>query len=106
MFCLSFQNSKSFTTLTYSYYLYTESVEYYNLSIVYIIGDGQDYNSGQYNITFVVGVSSVSFDISIIDDEILEHNESFNLGLCSLPDNVIVGNVSQATVTIMNDESK
>ena len=87
-------------------YLYTEPVDFYDLTIVYVIGDWQDYNSGQYNITFIVGVSSVSFDISIIDDEILEHNESFNLGLCSLPDNVIVGNVSQATVTIMNDESK
>ena len=73
---------------------------------VCIIGDGQDYKSGQYNITFIVGVSSVSFDISIIDDEILEQNESFNLGLCSLPDNVIVGDVSQATVTILNDDSK
>ena len=73
---------------------------------VCIIGDGQDYESGQYNITFIVGVSSVSFDISIIDDKILEQNESFNLGLCCLPDNVIVGHVSQATVTIVNDDSK
>ena len=73
---------------------------------MYIIGDGQDYNSRQYNITFNVGVNSVSFDISVIDDDILEHNESFNLGLCSLPDNVIVGDISQATVTIVNDDSK
>ena len=67
---------------------------------------GQDFNSGQYNVTFTIGILTVSFTIPIIDDHILEQDETFYLSLQSLTDNVIVGDISQATVTIMNDEGK
>ena len=70
------------------------------------LGNGQDYNSGRYDITFNVGVANVSFGIPIIDDQIFEEDELFILGLCSLPNSVITGNFSQATVTILNDDSK
>ena len=76
---------------------------FYNLDN---LGNGQDYNSGRYNITFNVGVANVSFGVPIIDDQIFEEDELFILGLCSLPNSVIIGNFSQATVTILNDDSK
>ena len=73
-------------------------------SFIVYIGSGLDYNSGRYDITFNVGIDNVSFHIPIIDDHIFEQDELFILGLCSLPNNVIVGNFSQATVTIVNDD--
>ena len=74
--------------------------------MIVFVGDSEDYNSGQYNVTFNIGVTRVLFGIPIYDDEILEQNEFFSIGLCSLPSNVIFGNLSQATVIIMNDDSK
>ena len=49
------------------------------LSTVIIIKGGDDYNSGPYNVTFPAGVTSVSFNITIINDNILEDNETFEL---------------------------
>ena len=70
------------------------------------VGGSQDYNSMQHNVTFSVGVSSVSFSIPINDDQILEQDEFFTVGISMLPTNVIFGDISQATVTIVNDDSK
>ena len=55
---------------------------------------------------FTAGISSASFSIPIIDDQVLENDESFTLHMAPLPVNVIVGDFSQATVTILNDDSK
>ena len=79
---------------------------YWTVYIIVFVGDSEDYNSGRYNVTFNIGVARVSLGIPIYDDEILEQNEFFSIGLCSLPSNVIFGNLSQATVIIMNDDSK
>ena len=49
---------------------------------------------------------NVSFDIPITDDQVLEQDEFFILSLHSLPNNVTVGNVSQAVVIILNTDSK
>ena len=69
-----------------------------------------DYNSGPYTITFVAGVTAVSFSISITDDSILEGNETFYLTIdpSSLRDdtNVDVGNTFQVTVIIVEDDCK
>lgn len=56
--------------------------------------------------TFPAGMTSASFHVSITDDEIFESNETFSLAidLFSLPPNVAVGVVNQATVTILNDD--
>ena len=49
--------------------------------------------------------TSVSFNITIIDDHVLEANESFYLySSSSLPDNVGEGTVSQVQVIIFNDD--
>lgn len=76
------------------------------MNFVFPVGGGQDYNSGQYNVTFSVGVPSVSFAIPFIDDQILEQDELFTVEISLLPVNVIVGDIPQATVTIVNDDSK
>ena len=69
-----------------------------------------DYDSGPYTITFAVGVTAVSFSISITDDSIVEGNEKFYLTIdpSSLRDdtNVDVGSIFQATVIIEEDDCK
>ena len=66
-----------------------------------------DYTSGPYFITFLAGVMSVPFNISINDDNIFEENENFTLTInLSLPNGVMVGNPAQATVTIVDNDRK
>ena len=70
-----------------------------------ITGGGVDYNSGSYNVTFLAGVTSVSFNITINNDSLLEDNETFNLIITedSLPKYVILGEINITEVTIVND---
>ena len=67
-----------------------------------------DYDSGPYNITFPAGTTSVPFNVSITDDNILEDDENFLLtvDLFSLPDRVIASDPYQATVTIVDKDGK
>ena len=48
------------------------------------------------------------FDVSVISDDIFEHNETFQLSinLSSLPHNVSTVYPNQATVIIINDDCK
>ena len=50
----------------------------------------------------------MSFNISILDDDLLEDNENFTLtiNIDSLPDGITTGNPSKVTVIIRNDDSK
>ena len=67
-----------------------------------------DYDSGPYNILFSAGQTSVKFNVSIIDNDLLEDNETFNLTIIpsSLPSKVNTSNPAQVTVTIVDDEGK
>ena len=67
-----------------------------------------DYESGPYNITFPAGTTSVPFNISITDDDILEDDENFILtvDLSSLPSNITASDPYQATVTIVDKDGK
>ena len=80
----------------------------FNSCIVIYVGEGVDYNSGPYSVTFPTGVTAVSFNVSINNDNILEGNEEFilNINNASLPDNVVTNNSGTATVTISDDDSK
>ena len=73
-----------------------------------VTGRGIDYDSGRYTVTFTAGVTSVSFDIAINDDKILEGNEDFGVSIIpdTLPDGVTDGNPGSATVTIVDDDRK
>ena len=72
-----------------------------------ITGGGVDYNSGPYNVTFPAGVTSVSFNITIINDIELEYNETFSLIIAEdlLPENILLGEFSITKVTIVDDDS-
>ena len=50
-------------------------------------------------------MTNVSFNITIINDNVLENNETFNLSIVgkSLQNNVTLGKISQTAVTIVND---
>ena len=67
-----------------------------------------DYGPGPYTITFPPGRVNSSFNITITDDIALEGNEIFNLTLhvtnTLIPSNVSIGNLSQATVTILDND--
>ena len=65
-----------------------------------------NYTSRQYNATLPNGMTHTSFYVPIINDNILEFNEKFDLIIDQslLSFNVNVGNTYQATVTIMDDD--
>ena len=71
-------------------------------------GHDVDYGSGPYTVTFPAGETSIQFDIMINDDNIVEGSETFNLVIQrnSLPSRVTRNNPGQATVTILDDDSK
>ena len=55
---------------------------------------------------FTAGLTTVPFDVRVIDDSISENNESFDIIIdqSSLPNRVSVGNPDQVTVTIVDDD--
>ena len=66
-----------------------------------------DYTSGPYTVTFPAGQTTATFSVPINDDDILEEEEDFMLTIDpSLPDGVIRGTPSEATVTIVDNDSK
>ena len=67
-------------------------------------GGGIDYGSGPYFVMFPAGVTIVSFDVPIIDDNILEGNEKFRMFIVrsSLPRHVVSCEVCSAKVLITN----
>ena len=71
----------------------------------YVTGNGKNFSS---NVTLSAGLTHVSFNVPIIDDNMVEINEKFNLIInpSLLPFNVTVGNIFQATVNIIDDDGK
>ena len=70
---------------------------------------GDDYTgSGPFYITFPAGDDHVMFIISITNDDVVEDTETFTLSInpSSLPSGVTVDDPSQATVTIIDDDSE
>ena len=64
-----------------------------------------DYNTGPYSVTFPAGRIRTSLTVTISDDNVVEVNENFILTIdqSSLPN---IGDLSQATVTILDDDCK
>ena len=69
---------------------------------------GEDYNSGTFIVEFNATTTHAPFSVEIKEDELCEGNESFALSInsFSLPNKVTVTNPGQATVTIVDNESK
>ena len=67
-----------------------------------------DYTSGPYTVTFPAGQTTATFDVPINDDDILEGDEEFILTIISssLPIGITHGTPYEATVTIVDNESK
>ena len=67
-----------------------------------------DYNSEPYTVIFSPGVIRYQFDVLIVDDNILENDETFRLSInaSSLIRGVTVGSVDQATVNIFDEDGK
>ena len=78
------------------------------LKVYCVTGGGVDYASGPYTVIIPAGQISVSFDVPIVDDKILDGNKNFNLTInaSSLPSRVTVTNPHQATVTIVDNDGK
>ena len=71
-------------------------------------GGESDYTPGLYNVTFPAGTATASFDVPIVNDNILEDDETFTLAIVtgSLPSRVSRGDLRQARITIVNIISK
>ena len=72
------------------------------------VGGGVDYNSGPYTVQFDVGITRALFTIPLIDDNIMEDNEtfSFSVNASSLPSAITVSDSGQTTVTIVANDGK
>ena len=77
-----------------------------NSIVIHIVGGGVDYNSGPYNVTFPIGSTNASFNITIVDDNVLEDDEMFNISITSITNGHTVGTPAVATVTIIDTTSK
>ena len=69
---------------------------------------GSDYGGESFSVTFPAGVNMMSFNVSIINDNIAELDEYFTLTLeipaVSMAFGVIAGSFDTATVNIMDSE--
>ena len=73
-----------------------------------VITGGDDYEPGPFSVIIPAGEISVTFNISIIDDNIFEANESFTLTIdsSSLPSRVLVQPDCVLMVTIVDDDGE
>ena len=75
---------------------------------MYITMVGDDYETGPFNVTIPAGEISVSFNVSLINDNVFEANESFILTIdsSSLPSGVLVQPDCMTVVTIVDDDGE
>ena len=69
---------------------------------------GVDYDTGPYIVVFPAGITSATFNVTIINDNILERDEEFHLNITSPPtaSKVMLGQNNQIRIDIINDDSK
>ena len=74
----------------------------------FVIGGGVDYESGPYTVIIPAEEISIQFDVPIIDDDVLEGNETFILIIKSslLPNHVTVTTPYIVRVTIVDKDGK
>jgi hypothetical protein len=77
------------------------SVGYSSLDVTAL--SGSDYNSVSGRLTFAAGETSKTFTVTIIDDVVVEGNETFDLILSDVS-NAQLGSPSTAAVTIVDDD--
>jgi len=78
-------------------------------TVPYIVsGNGTDYFSDQVTATFSAGVATAQITFTIVNDNILEPDETLNIAIdeSTLPNGVVVIDPSQITVTIVDDDGE
>ena len=65
-----------------------------------------DYISGPYEVLFVSGSTDSVLDITIVDDNLLEPVERFNLIIDSLSGDATIGNLDNVTISIIDNDGK
>ena len=90
-------------TATGKYYNYYDPDLYHTVS-----GNGTDFFPGQVTATFSAGVATAQITFTIVNDNILEDDETFDIAIdqSTLPDGVVVVDPSLVTVTIVNDDGE
>ena len=65
-----------------------------------------DYTFGQYNVTILAGDTVGLLDITIINDNVVEETESFNLTInaISLPEGIYTGDPNTTIINIINSD--
>ena len=78
------------------------------ISCIIIVTGNKDYDVGPYTVMFPATVTESSFIVNIFGDDILENDETIqlNIMISSLLKRVIVGNPSQSTITIIDNDCK
>ena len=73
-----------------------------------VSGNGTDFFPGQVTATFSAGVATAQITFTIVNDNILEDDETFDIAIdqSTLPDGVVVVDPSLVTVTIVNDDGE
>ena len=72
----------------------------------FCVGD-LDSNTGFYSVMFSAGEVKASFNITIVDDIILEMIKGLNLVLSSISSSrIFAGNIQQVTVFIIDNDGK
>lgn len=67
--------------------------------------NGQDYSSQIGTLTFAAGETSKTFSITILDDAVVEGDETVNLSLSLPTGGATLGTPSTATLTIVNEDT-
>ena len=72
--------------------------------------EGEDYRGAQFSVFFPPGENNISFNVSIINDDVIELDERFALDL-EIPEaaaalRVVRGSPDTATVNILDDDSE
>ena len=73
------------------------------------IGNNIDFDSAPQNITITAGTNSSTIQITVINDNIVEGNETFIMSLTvptSLGPGITTGAITSATATIIDTSSK
>jgi len=73
-----------------------------------ITGGGVDYDSGPYTVIFPAGMISVTFNVSITNDNVLERTEAFQLVITpsSLQSRVSQAAPNQTVISVIDDDSE
>ena len=76
------------------------------VSVVYATSAGQDYTAVTGTLTFAAGQNLATFTVPILDDSLVEGNETFNITLSNPTDGLLLGTPTTAVVTIVDNDSQ